>query len=171
MTADYQSDSNPALDFLGLIVTVVLAVFAYKAYVVARDWYQDQVERRVYNGAGVTVAADYDYGLKEHDQVVFASYAVHESTHSDKHVEIDTIRKCLRENGPYMVYKARGRDTWYLVCKISDFFFAFQAVTKDGFEKTGYTVGDQSWPTIRNYLERFCTRFKQPLPWLSNLMK
>lgn len=91
---------------------------------------------------------------------------VMEMPHAEKHIEAPAIRQCLDRNGPYMIMKHKFMPTWYLICQINPDTWGFQAVDRDGIEKTAFSPGMGSYREVMDYLARFATRFKGGLPWL-----
>jgi len=79
--------------------------------------------------------------------------------------EAVSIRRCLDNNGPVMVYKHKYESTWYLLCHLKDSRFGIQSVTEDGHEKTAFIRKDGSFSETMKYLREFATRFKGALPW------
>ena len=79
--------------------------------------------------------------------------------------EAVSIRRCLDNNGPVMVYKHKSESAWYLLCHLNDGRFGIQAVTEDGHEKTAFVRKDGSFSETMRYLREFATRFKGALPW------
>lgn len=87
-------------------------------------------------------------------------------THAEKHDEAATIRRCLDQNGPYMIMKHKYDPTYYLVCQIDKSTWGFQAVKENGIEKTAFCPGGGTFAECMSYLQRIAVRFKGTLPWL-----
>src|SRR3990167_6338782 len=66
----------------------------------------------------------------------------------DRHgTDAEAVRHCLNKNGPYMVFKNLSEPTWYLLCQIDKAKWGFQAVSRDGNEKTAFIPGDGAYRT------------------------
>lgn len=98
--------------------------------------------------------------------IVIFALGVVTTEHAMKHDEASTIRKCLDENGPYMVMKNKFDPTWYLLCQIDQNHWGIQAVTRDGFEKTAFSPGDGSYKALMDYMNKIAVRFKGTVPWM-----
>ena len=84
----------------------------------------------------------------------------------DKHAESAAIHKCLQDNGPYMTFKAKGFDSFYLLCQFQPDKWGFQICTKDGCTKSAFSPDDGSWRAVKAYLDKIATPFKGSLPWV-----
>jgi hypothetical protein len=90
-----------------------------------------------------------------------------------KHPESPTVRRCTDGNKPFMLYKSKAEDVWYIVCQIQEDGewkdkWSIRAIIKDlgaWHERTAFIPKDGSWlRAIQQYLEGFATRWRQPLP-------
>ena len=92
---------------------------------------------------------------------------------ANKHPESPTVRRCTDNNQPFMIYKAKEGDSWYILCQIKEAGewtskWSLRIIAKDAegwFEKSAYVPKDGTWTrVVTRYLETFATRWKSPLP-------
>ena len=104
--------------------------------------------------------------------IVFLALGVIYTAHAVEHHGADAIavRKCLDDQGPYMVLKSRFDPTFYLLCKLESGLFGIQAVNeKGGWERTSFIKG--TWKDIQKYFQMGtdnpnATLFTKKVPWL-----
>jgi hypothetical protein len=89
------------------------------------------------------------------------------------HPEATFVRRCPDGGNPFMLYKHKQEDTWYILCQIKEAGdyagkWSLRPSAKDiegWFEKSAYIPKDGTWEkVVIKYLENFATRWRQPLP-------
>jgi len=86
--------------------------------------------------------------------------------HALKHPESAAIRQCLNDKGEIQIFRSFDAERFYRVCEINPGKFGFQTVDKDGNEITAFSRLTGAWKDTINYLSRFGTRYKGPVPWM-----
>lgn len=71
--------------------------------------------------------------------------------------EVEQIRACINNNGPFMKFVEVDKKTFHLLCNLPDGRIGDQIITKDksGFiEKTSFVPKDGTWKQIYDWLLR-----------------
>jgi hypothetical protein len=87
-----------------------------------------------------------------------------------KHAEATLITKCLNDQGPAMKFKHKyAKNTFYLMCQLPDTRWGFGEYLDNGTKEptpiTQFVRGSGARNEVENYLLKFATKFKGPLPW------